>query len=67
MTDEFVNMIEDRDAAADAGDLAATLKLDDELEDYGMPADDRITCWTCQDWAEEGHWHDPLNGVLLSR
>lgn len=53
---------EQRDVVADRGDLAETIRLDDELEDLGMHSDGRRTCWTCQSWAD--HRHDPLTGRL---
>lgn len=31
----------------------AALAREDELEDAGMHADDRTTCWTHQCWAED--------------
>lgn len=49
-----------RDQAAGRGDLAEALQGDDWLEDHGMHADERRTCFTCQSWAD--HAHDPLTG-----
>ena len=45
-------------------DLAEALAEDDAAEDVGMHPDERRTCWTCQDWADD-HNHDPLSGALL--
>ncbi|MBB4920903.1 hypothetical protein [Streptosporangium saharense] len=34
-------------------DLAEALRRDDLAEEAGMHANDRVTCWTHQCWAEE--------------
>ncbi|TBO57035.1 hypothetical protein EYS09_24830 [Streptomyces kasugaensis] len=48
--------------------LAAALARDDRLEDAGMHADDRQTCWTHQSWAEdcEDRHARPTAGRLLA-
>ncbi|MFC9240897.1 hypothetical protein ACFTZK_31230 [Streptomyces decoyicus] len=48
--------------------LAAALKRDDEREDAGMHADDRVTCYSHQSWAEdcEGRHLKPTAGSLLA-
>lgn len=45
------------------GELAFALRLDDQLEDLGMHANDRLTCHTCQSWADHGH--DPISGRII--
>ncbi len=65
-TREAVDALEAlRDAAADRRDLQEALLLDDRLEDNAMHADDRLTCHSCQDWAD--HRHHPLSGVRVER
>lgn len=54
-----------RVAAIKRKDLAAALKLDDDLEDHGMHADDRITCYSCQSWADDDHAHPLFGGQPL--
>lgn len=44
--------------------LAATLVAEDAAEDRGMTPADRLTCHTCQSWAD--HAHDPLTGRRIS-
>ncbi|MFD3416754.1 hypothetical protein [Streptomyces decoyicus] len=47
--------------------LAAALKRDDQLEDAGMHADDRVTCYTHQSWAEDcegSHLKDTAGSLL---
>ncbi|MFJ9408923.1 hypothetical protein [Streptomyces sp. NPDC101393] len=48
--------------------LAAALKRDDEREEAGMHADDRVTCYSHQSWAEdcEGRHRKPSAGSLLA-
>lgn len=48
--------------------LAAALARDDQLEDEGVPADDRATCYTHQAWATDcSARHRPLTaGGLLA-
>ncbi len=53
-----------RDHAATRRDVASTLRLDDVLEELGMHADDRRTCWRCQSWAD--HAHDQLTGARIT-
>ncbi|NTY62615.1 hypothetical protein [Mycolicibacterium sphagni] len=53
-----------RAAAKQDQGLAATLQLDDQLEDLGLAADDRLTCYSCQSWAD--HAHDPFTGRRVS-
>jgi hypothetical protein len=36
------------------------------MEDEGGHPDDRVTCWTCQDWASDTHSHDPLTGRVTA-
>lgn len=57
-------LIKRRDDAVDNRDLAAALQLDNRLEDLGVHADDRATCWSCQDWAD--HAHRPLTGERIT-
>lgn len=52
-----------RDEAAADGDLRTALRLDDMLEDAGMPGDQRLTCYDCQTWAD--HTHNPAAGKRL--
>jgi hypothetical protein len=59
----FETVVEHRDEVALTGDLAATLHLDDELEDMGMPGGDRITCAPCKSWAD--HWHNLFSDERL--
>ncbi|MCX4669973.1 hypothetical protein OG453_25340 [Streptomyces sp. NBC_01381] len=33
--------------------LAAAIERENELEERGMHGDDRKTCWTHQEWAED--------------
>lgn len=61
----LADLIEQRDRAVAAGDLMAALTLDDQLEDAGVPADDRETCHTCQSWAD--HAHHPHTGRRITR
>lgn len=49
--------------------LAAAIQRDNEREDAGMPADDRVTCWDHQSWAadcEERHAPLPAGRALAS-
>jgi hypothetical protein len=62
-TTERENLTQLRARAAERGDLAETLRLDDTLEDHGMHGDDRRTCHTCQSWAD--HSHNPLTGARI--
>ncbi|WP_331726504.1 hypothetical protein [Streptomyces sp. NBC_00280] len=42
-------------------DLAAVLVRDDRLEDAGLHADDRVTCYAHQTWAQDcADRHTPL-------
>ncbi|MFF0492909.1 hypothetical protein ACFYTQ_28105 [Nocardia sp. NPDC004068] len=50
-----------RDRAADAGDLARALEVDNELDDLGELGNaPRRTCRRCGSWAD--HVHDPRTG-----
>ena len=42
---------------APADELAAALAEDNRLEDAGMHADERRTCWTHQGWADDCAFH----------
>lgn len=53
-----------RDNASANRDLAEALSADDQLEDLGQPADNRITSWTCQSWFD--HAHHPLTGQRIT-
>lgn len=57
-------LIRRRDSAQERRDLAEALRFDDQLEDLGLAADDRITCYTCQSWCD--HAHHPLTGRRIS-
>lgn len=57
LTQSLETLLAYRVAAVKRADLAAALKLDDALEDLGIHADDRITCYRCQSWADDDHRH----------
>lgn len=63
--DMVASVLDARDAGKDEKDeaLAEALKIDDVLEALGMESDERVTCWTCQDWAD--HAHDLFNGERI--
>jgi hypothetical protein len=44
--------------------LSAALQRDDRAEERGMHADDRQTCYQCQDWAD--HAHHPHSNARIS-
>lgn len=53
-----------REKAEQKRDLTEALRLDDQLEDLGLPADDRLTCYSCQSWFD--HAHNPLTGRRMT-
>lgn len=46
-----------RDDYVDLGADRLAIAIDDLLEDHGMHADERRTCWTCQEIVTDGHTH----------
>lgn len=43
----------------------AAIERDNEREDQGMHAEDRVTCYQCQRWAD--HAHHPHTNARTSR
>ncbi|ORA60986.1 hypothetical protein [Mycobacteroides franklinii] len=61
---QLEKLLQRRETAEQKRDLAEALQLDDQLEDLGLAADDRITCYSCQAWSD--HAHDPLTGRRMT-
>ncbi|SKO15316.1 CysS/YqeB C-terminal domain-containing protein [Mycobacteroides abscessus] len=61
---EMHALLERRETAVQKQDLVEAIRLDDQLEDLGLPTDDRRTCYSCQTWFD--HAHNPLTGRRMT-
>lgn len=57
----MVSLMEDmitlRDNAVERGNVSEALERDNILEEFGMHADERRTCWSCKDIVTSDHAH----------